>query len=569
MTRAHKSIAFPKWMLVEIMLVLQFLMAPLYYMPNWGGEGFMIPNNVIVWLVGFIVGSYSLYLVINAKALYLPKYYLLLTAFPVAVLLAGFITGVDEPEQWFFRLSYVWLGLLFFTSLFQYRFRQGRVDRLLLIIVLSAMIQAVIGVIQTYQPELLSGIWPASSIPYGVFQQINNQATYQVTAIVIAIFLLTRPIITHGSMWMKIVILIFFALSAFIVSYSGSRIGILSVIISFSVVILWRLKYLKKNYKLSIIAAAFLCSGSIIGSSGLLTVIDKTIALNSGLSADARLGIYAVSLDLVKEKPLFGYGLGSFERVFQYAKGEYHLKHPDNLLIEVYVSHPHNEILFWLIEGGVITVLGMIIFSIGIINSLSINKKLQRFGAISMLLPIALHTQVELPFYTSAIHWFVFLFILFSIMRINSMSVPVHISKPMVSLTKLLTVSLSVLGILFFVHTIKATYEFNMMLVEQDLWNLPTAEMNPYLSDHVNAMRMRSALMAEYAEGTNQANLAALVDWAEIQVKREPAPNMFVFLAMGYQKLGKEKEMCETLTIGSNIYPRNITLTDGLNYCKK
>jgi len=566
--QTKKRRSFSRWTPIEMMMTLLFLVAPFYYQPNWGGEGLLIPNNVLVWFVGFMIGSYAVYQFSHNGILRLPKYVSYIVAFPVLVVVAGFVTGVDEPTAWFFRLSFIWFGLLFFISLFQYELRQGRVDRLLFIVILSAMFQAVIGILQARFPDIVASFYPTSTRPYGIFQQINNQASYQVTAIVVAIFLLTRPYINKGSLWRKVIVLLFLATSAFVVTYSGSRIGILSAIISIPIMILWRRVYLKRNKILSLLAALFFISGALSGSSGLMTVVDKTAALNSGLSANARLGIYTVALELIEQKPLFGHGLGSFTSVFHYEKGKFHNSHPDVKLIDLYVTHPHNEILFWLIEGGIIATVGIAFLVAGIYFSIKSEKKYRRYGYVAMLLPIALHTQVELPFYTSAIHWFSALFLLFVVMRINSFRMLVPLSVSMMWLLRIISLILLIWGTLFFAHTFRSMYQISNIDMGAELWDLSIAENNPYFSDFVENMRMKTVLLKIYQNGTTD-QMESLIDWANMQLKREPTSRMFIFVAMAYQKMGNKAEMCRTIDTGISIYPQNSDLQNAITFCQK
>jgi O-antigen polymerase len=62
-------------------------------------------------------------------------------------------------------------------------------------------------------------------------------------------------------------------------------------------------------------------------------------------------------------------------------------------------THPHNELLFWWIEGGVIPVLSLLLFA------LWFSIRVWRHGTINhkavwvCCIPILLHTQTEYPLY--------------------------------------------------------------------------------------------------------------------------------------------------------------------------
>ena len=365
---------FTKWKPIEIMLALLFLVAPFYYHPNIGGTGLRLPNNIIVWIVANLIAGYSLYLIAARAKLNLPRYFIYIIAFPILATISGFIAGVDNPIEWLFRLLFIWCGLLFYIALFQHKLTQGRIDRLLFIIVISALIQAVIGVLQISISDILPVWMPRiqnqALLPYGVFQQINNQASYQVTALIITIFLITRPYITKGVAWKRILLFIFLGINAFIISYSGSRIGILALIVALPFAITGRWQGLVKNKQLAVASLVFIIIGVVLGNSGLNRVSDKTAQIVDGYSTSARLGIYAVSVDLIKEKPIFGHGIGNFRYKWQYEKANFYQSHPEARLIDEYVTHPHNELLFWMIEGGIVAVAGIFILIAGIFLSL-------------------------------------------------------------------------------------------------------------------------------------------------------------------------------------------------------
>jgi O-antigen polymerase len=304
----------------------------------------------------------------------------------------------------------------------------------------------------------------------------------------------------------------------------------------------------------------------MLGSSGLAIVLDKTIAINSGLSANARLGIYAVCIEMIKEKPIFGYGLGSFEHEFHNAKGEFQENNPNTKLISLYLTHPHNEIMFWLIEGGIIATVGLVTVLIGIILSLLVNRKVRRMSYFALLIPIGLHTQVELPFYISSIHWFTLLFLIFVVMRTEQSKFKKLMSLSMITTVKISSIITALIGVIFFVHTYVSSKEVNAMITGIDLWGLKYAPQNPYFSEVIDEMRMRSALTALYMDNKVDEIKELLPD-AEEQLYRRPNPLLYVQVAMAYQKIGDEENMCRTLRDGIKIYPDEPNLQSGVTYC--
>jgi len=566
------QISFSRWKPIEIMLAVLFLIAPFYYHPNIGGEGLRIPNNITVWMVASIIIFYSLYLVLKRPEFVVPKYFLYIASFPIIISLAGFITGVEQPLTWMFRVLFIWAGLAFLFSLFQHGLEQGRIDRLLLIVVISALLHAVIGIAQIALKEL--PLWlPQSStgVPSGLFQQINNHASYQVTAIMIAIYLITRPIISEGKLRFKLLIIVGVLLSSYLVSHSGSRVGMLSLVLGLLMIIpaLWSRFKQRKAISSSVLLMLLLgvCSGLFLGQG---RAIDKTVAMQSGYSGSARLGIYSISIDLIKQKPLLGHGIGSFPRVWQFSKPDFYKNNPNATLPPQFVTHPHNETIFWLVEGGMLSGLSLLIVMVGIVIAL---RKVgwHRGGAYAaILLPIGLHTQVELPFYLSTIHWLLFIFLIMVVMRHN-----VSINKQTLSLSakRLVIVSstsIFVIWLLFIAHTLRSQCDFNKFYdlsnIEQEPFQY--ALNNPYLQPNAQWINMSSILYSSMEQGMVR-NVEVYLVWAEQLLLEKPDIDLYKKLADGYYYLGETNKFCKTITKGLSLYPRYEPFQQVLSECRK
>jgi len=76
-------------------------------------------------------------------------------------------------------------------------------------------------------------------------------------------------------------------------------------------------------------------------------------------SADGRLLIWAVSWNMLKEKPLVGFGPGGFRKTYLLRQGDYLKNHPDSPYIDLAddIVYPFNEFLKTGIEQGIIGLL--------------------------------------------------------------------------------------------------------------------------------------------------------------------------------------------------------------------
>lgn len=134
-------------------------------------------------------------------------------------------------------------------------------------------------------------------------------------------------------------------------------------------------------------------------------------------SRDRRLQMLRVSAALIKQHPLAGSGLGSFERRWSdglAALGEVSAT-PERVI------YPHNELLYVWIEGGAAALVGLLLagmlWLLPLLKSqfnrkrcTSRNARERRYiGLWPLTLPLALHAMTEFPFYLSALHFVLFL----------------------------------------------------------------------------------------------------------------------------------------------------------------
>ncbi len=565
---------------IEWLLVALLLLAPFYFHYNIGGTGFRIPNNIVIWFVASIICFYSLYKFSNQRSFYLPQHYLLIMAFPVLVFFSGFSAGVEIATTWVFRLLFIWGGLLFLLSLFQHRLTQGRIDRILFFIVLSGLFHAFVGLAQIFWLKHLPTWLPmnANGIPTGMFQQINNQASFQVTAIIIALWLVSRPIVQHGKSGLYCLIVLSVACSSFIVSYSGSRVGVLALVLALPLLLLSRWHKIVLDKKrwliLLVIFVIAMISATAIerkhGNVGLASMIDKTTAINAGFSGSSRLGIYTIAYNVFKEQPIFGHGIGSFIRVWQLGKPDFYASHPNATLPDQRVAHPHNEIIFWLIEGGIVAGIGLLCLFFAVFFTLKKLPASRRYAYIAFLIPLVLHTQVELPFYISAEHWFVFLLLLFVIMNPYRRQHSVVLSDAARKLLKVIAIVSGLLSTVFLSHTMASTFEFKRFILKQSPPDnpFPIALHNPYFKRLAAETIITQLFYVSMQHGLTE-NVRDFAQWGEQELKHNPHILYYKLTVEALSYLKKNKHACEITRQGLTIYPDDTTLIEILGRCEE
>lgn len=561
---------------IEWILAVLFIVAPFYFHPNIGGTGFRIPNNIIVWSVASVIGFYSIYGLAKKHYFFIPSYFLLIALFPILAFFSGMISGVEIANDWTFRILYIWGGLLFFFSLFQYQLKQGRIDRLLFMLVIAGLLHALVGLVQiiwlknspTWLPQNASGM------PTGLFQQINNQASFQVTAIMISLWLITRPFIRKASVWRFCIVLLALTCAVFIVSYSGSRVGVLGFILATPLILVSRWQEIKQDKKrwwlIAVIVTLTTLSSSVIEfNHGLSTTLEKTTAMNAGFSGSTRLSMYAITVDVIKERPILGHGIGSFIRVWQLAKPAFYAVHPDAILPNQRVAHPHNEIILWLVEGGIVALIGLLAIVIAVMLSLVKLPFSRRYAYAAFLLPIALHTQVELPFYISASHWFVFLLLLYVVMRPSVQQRRLNLSNSARQLVKLIAIFGTVSSITFLSFSMVANIEFKRYLLKQTAKHsepFSVAMHHPYFKELATQTMMTALFNSSMHYGLKD-NVRLFAQWGEQELRYNPHIVIYKLTVQAYRYLEQEQLACNIVDKATAIYPDDLDLRNYVSNC--
>lgn len=553
------------------LLLAVFLIAPFYKPENLGGSGLLVPSNIAVWFAVVVFNGYSFAILLKSKDIQLPQYHRLILAVPVLMTFTGFIAGIDNPISWLFKITAIWAGYCFFIAVLQVDLRKFR-NLLLFAILVSAVIHAWLGFIQVWYADLFPGLFSPNSLPEGLFQHINNQASYQVSAVAIALYLADTGFYDEGR-YARVKYLVaglVVASASLLVGMSGSRVGLLTIVLVVAIQLFLMLKsqrlVLCKSNVLLVLCLLALFSGMLLGESKAIDKASHTAS--AGYTAEMRISLYLISANLIKEKPIFGHGLGSFPRVFQPAKAEYIEAHPDAYIINRAVEHPHNELLQWLVEGGIVAFLALLLLVLVTLSKLS-QLKTHGWHLLACLLPIVVHTQVEVPMYTSAIHYFLFLFLL-AVVFSGSLTVSrVSLSTAGVVMARGANLLVAVLACVFLVHTAIASRELTAYVKNnqpENLQLLNNALSNPYLAMEARRLYMRNMLYMAIKTNHDEALKDVLV-WTEEEVKSLAAPELFYRLINGYEKLEMHAEACRAAGDAKRLFPSDPMITKFIKEC--
>ncbi len=561
--------------LLQLLIILLFIFAPFFYQPNNGGDGFDLPFNITVWAAAITLICTALLVIVQRGQISLPINYLAFLAIPAVIIGVGIVTGAALPIDWLFRQLYVAAGVLFLFALFQFIPRRTSVDHILFLVAISMLPHATIGMFQLFLPGSLAP-WLATAtypLPIGVFQQINVQASFLATGLAITLYLVSRPLARQLSLLSKTLLTVTAGCSALIIASSGSRVGLISAITAILLILVSRLHQLSFHKKLStaiVLAVLLGGAGSLwVESSGINSALKKTAALTEGNHASARLGMYSIAYDLIKQKPLTGHGIGNFLNVWTEETGRFHEANPKATL-PPYITHPHNELILWLIEGGLIAAASIILAALLTFVAV-IRCGWQRGAAyFAMLFPITFHTQVELPLFISSVHYFLWLLLIFMVLRHSSRVFRVNLSQAAKKLAITITILL-LLGIHYFlINSARAQIDI-MNFVQPNRTtpsNLQIALSNLYFKPYAEELAMRSNLYHSIAS-KNSSQVDLIVGWTENQLKINPKLKLFEDLIAAYEYRQDQGKKCKVIANGHYRYPLNQPLMSLDRICKQ
>ena len=371
-----------------------------------GGSGLYLPFNILSWIfVSLIIGLGS-WQIFKSRRLYFSQFILHSWIGFALIILPLAYENNDHSNFSLFRIIGLGVGVLLLISYHQFRFRKNDIHDFLYMFLGLLFIQSMFKLFQQFATDLSFPL--VQSIAYfGPFAQKNIFATYLSTGLIISFMLLIIDETIWNVGWKRFLVYSVPLITMSQYFFLESRTGYLSIILSMGLIIL--INYQKLKRAKVWFALAFL--GLLIG---FISQQDDRPAGAIEYSENSRKTTYLLTLELIKENPVIGIGYGKFLNSFREHYAERKSTDPKiQLLGNNNMDHPHNEILFWTVEGGIAPLLGILFIVGSFLNIVWKAKKNIAWSQLILLLPITIHLQLELPFYISTIHWFTFIFLTF------------------------------------------------------------------------------------------------------------------------------------------------------------
>mgnify|MGYP001178979006 CR=1 FL=1 len=401
--------------LLFVILSGYFLLGIHYFFPNPGGHGLYLPFNIVGWIFISLIIGVGFWRIYETRVIQLSIFFSYALLATVFLILPLFYKNNDLASWSHHRMLGLVGGILFYFSLLQFTLSRKESHFFLYVILVGIVIESILGISQYYlfPKDNWMGYDTNQNFPYGVFQQKNMMGIFMVTGCAISLYLLKND---QDFSQFKIAsfLLLFMPFSSSIILIAiKSKSAFLSYFIFLflaSIQVKIKQKRFQVWFLLSIIGFSIgLMSPKLVqrkfSERPIATVLD---------SNSSRLVYYKNTFNLFLEEPLQGHGYGSFRSKYRKIDASRLAREPQPEIKESskVMDHPHNEILLWAAEGGILPLIGLFVIAISYLLMIFKAEVFKSMSYLSLIFPILLSTQVSLPFSLSLTHWITFLSIL-------------------------------------------------------------------------------------------------------------------------------------------------------------
>lgn len=383
--------------------------------PNMGGSGLRLPFNAAVWMGFGLMMALSMWPATRGVIRY-SAFHKGLGLLLLALWLPFLWTWNEASLIALPRMLTVTAGAILLLGLAQLQLTRRDWWWLGMAILLGALMETALCYAQLYllEPDNWLGYNIERQQPYGIFQQRNVLASFLVTGLAVSAWLIGET--QRG--WERTITLLAPLFMPAILWFAGSVTGWLATLTVLPLLLIHLRGHDRRAFKLwgivllmGIIFATALWVLEALGSPRSLESFSRT----SGY----RQYVYAHGLKMIAEQPFSGWGYGRFQHDFLHSFANWRAAQPINQpdIVEPFIaqdySHPHNELLLWGIEGGLLPILAIFSFAGWVFWKIwTRDRDREKILLTALILPLTLHSMTEFPFYHSIVHWLVFLLLL-------------------------------------------------------------------------------------------------------------------------------------------------------------
>lgn len=555
-----------KYEWLDILFLASFAFAAWYlqntFIRNRGGVGLELPFNNLIYGCMTIALGLMIAKCIWLKQIKLSKFNLImfgvvfLLLFPFLFNTFEFLNGTP------YKVLALGFALIFMLAMQQLTYRFST-PFLFVIIVIAGLIQLGHGLNQHYFFFLNKELQTAqflSSMLTGSFQHTNILASFLALTCIILCYFQCR--VTSFRIASSLILLIIVSLCVHVVVINSDTgrinfifcVGIASVIFAcmfrrwelilvFTTVIL--IGFLDRQAHMFMFYdhyAAYIESPEILSRTFQKMTIETPRTLDY---LSPRPSYFYVAWQAFLQSPWVGHGIGSYFYTHTFTQATFindvgHL--PFTFTASFNVTHPHNELLYWMVESGVSALLAFILL-VGYLFYLASKSSKYGWVLLLMLLPLATHSMLEYPFASSSLHFlcFVMLITLIGQRQIKTYRIPNLIS----GVTGLIYIGLSLMIFPIFIHT----YQVQTLIAKSEFKTRVPLEVlikikEPGALDYWynQELQYKNFLAINTEDNPPQEMVESFISFAKQEIKHYPFPSIFEKLLITYKKQGYERE---------------------------
>ncbi|HHW4400489.1 TPA: Wzy polymerase domain-containing protein [Aeromonas hydrophila] len=542
---------------------LYWLLGMHFFMHNPGGAGLYLPFNAWGWIFASLVIGLGLWQVTLQQRLVFSSLQGWLWLGALLLLLPMAYPGFDLKDYAIPRLLGLFAGLLFLFCLYQWQLVRASRDRLLYLLLGAVAIEALLGLVQYYL--LIPGNWLGydthANRPYGIFQQPNVMATFMATGLALAGWLELRG---NANPWLKgLRYGVILAASLLLVALQ-SRVGQLGGLL----VLLLLVPALHRQGRLAQVLG-LVALGVGLGIASQYGISGVKRGLEAYQSGGMRSIYWPYAAKLIAQSPWIGWGYGNFETTFLHHYMADKALNPAMVQIEYNLDHPHNEFLYWAVEGGLAPMIGMVLMGGALLWRVSKAGWVKGGALLALVTPILLHTQTEYPLYHAIALWWALLLLVYvldaeveeGLQTSGRASWREYVYRPWL-LLRFVAIIIPLLVVPFMLTAIHTAWVVTKY--ERGGYKEPTLLLdviNPMawltrVEFDVNSVRLMVGLQA-----SNHAELEAYLEWGQAFVRHTPRANIYANMVIALDALGRKEEARALRREALVLYPGDPLLT--------
>lgn len=442
-----------------------------------------------------------------------------------------------------YQLNYMLSGIVYFYSLaFFFKKQIISFEQLYVFFAWMGVLQAVVCLLQFL--GLINSGDPNFQVE-GTFYNPNITAMY----IVVSTPFFISKVIKEKKRLVNSIVLVLFLLALITLKCRTAYIGI---IITAGVYFFteaqirkyWDKATLKLKFVIVLITVALMC-----GLFVLLYFQKKT-------SADGRVFVWKVSTEMIKQKPITGYGYGLFEKEYNLFQAEYFRINPTTALEKTnarYVFMPYNDLMEQWIQGGL---LGVLLF-LSVVGLFIFNAfKLKNTQLAAILLSVAAMSFVNFGVQAIPV-WMLFLTCGAAISGNNAQN---QISKRLPYSNLIYLAGLCAVLYLFVNQMDKQNAQKKLPVAKQLLQYHKTQKALKLLSDSPEEAGNSEAYFKMYGKILIRAGkFREAIEMLKRAAQYSSTPSLYIDLANCYAHNAQVKQSKECLLLVTNMVPTNYT----------